>query len=377
MKELKQILSPGYISTILFAIILSTLFTLPAQSQPELMAWGNLTGIRVQGQLMEFESSLRVVDKGWLDFNATGREKQDSKYDREGQKQTVTTSIGGIVFSKIVEDSGLGQAEISVKTTSETNTLVEGAFLCIDLPDKYYSEASALFINSSSEKNSKLNLADINADNNSKPIKVISEGVVIESSKQQLEINFDTKETVFIRKDPGSTGIQVYIELLRQRIRKGQEITKTFNIRVYGIIDDSPVEIILDTQNPGSRFEEFGGDTFGTKRPLLPTERIWNLKQLASTPEDAFAIPTTCNRQVVNCVAFGNKTRGEYAIHIVNNGAECQASVKGLPSNIKTLEVYVTDNVKGMEKTGEIKVVDGIAKFKLHKIGFTSLINKK
>jgi hypothetical protein len=40
------------------------------------MAWGNLTGIRVEGQLMEFESSLRVVEKGWQHYNATGKERQ-------------------------------------------------------------------------------------------------------------------------------------------------------------------------------------------------------------------------------------------------------------------------------------------------------------
>lgn len=56
------------------------------------MAWGNLTGIRVDGQLMQFESSLSVVEKGWMNYNATARERQrqrqSPKYDRDDQKQT-------------------------------------------------------------------------------------------------------------------------------------------------------------------------------------------------------------------------------------------------------------------------------------------------
>ena len=80
----------------------------PAHSQPEVMAWENLTGIRVEGQLMEFESSLMVAEKGWNSFNATGREKQQPRYDREGSVQTVTTKIGSISFSEIVEECGKG-----------------------------------------------------------------------------------------------------------------------------------------------------------------------------------------------------------------------------------------------------------------------------
>jgi hypothetical protein len=41
------------------------------------------------------------------------------------------------------------------------------------------------------------------------------------------------------------------------------------------------------------------------------------------------------------------------------------------------MEIYVTDSVKGMEKTGEVRVIDGTVGFKLHPAGFTTLISKK
>jgi hypothetical protein len=120
-----------------------------------------------------------------------------------------------------------------------------------------------------------------------------------------------------------------------------------------------------------------GEGIFSTKGPLKPTQRFWNLKQLASTPEDGFAIPLHCNKEGINCAAFGNIARKNYAIHIVNNGAECQAIVKGIPSVISTLEIFVTDNVKGMAKTGEVSVNNGTAEFKLSPTSFTTLISKK
>ena len=215
------------------------------QAQPEVMAWGNMTGIRVSGQLMEFETSLRVVERGWLSLNATGKERQQPKYDREGTSQTVNTSIRGVRFSKVVDECGTGCAEVRIKTTAD---------------------------------------------------------------------------------------------------------------RDYSVLT--------------------GGGVFGTQGSLQPTQRFWNLRQLASTPENAFSIPFTCSRVGVNCAAFASISRGEYAVHIVNNGAECQATVKGIPFDVKLLEIFVTDSNLNMQKTGEVKVVDGTAVFKLHTAGFTTLSGK-
>ena len=49
-----------------------------------------------------------------------------------------------------------------------------------------------------------------------------------------------------------------------------------------------------------------GNGVFGTVGPLQPTQRFWNLKQLASTPEGSFAIPAACSKEDINCAAFGN-----------------------------------------------------------------------
>ena len=49
----------------LLIFLCNALFTNPLLAQSEVMAWGNLTGIRVEGQLMEIKSSFRVVEKGW------------------------------------------------------------------------------------------------------------------------------------------------------------------------------------------------------------------------------------------------------------------------------------------------------------------------
>ena len=55
--------------------MLCGILSLPLSAQTEVMAWSNITGVRVDGELIDFESSLRVGTlKG--DMEITGKEKQ-------------------------------------------------------------------------------------------------------------------------------------------------------------------------------------------------------------------------------------------------------------------------------------------------------------
>ncbi len=645
---------------ILFAVFIpSALF-----AQPEVMAWGNITGIRVEGQLMEFESSLRIVEKGWKNYSATGKEKQQPKYDRDGLKQIILTGMSGFRFSEVVEESGKGLATVTLKATAGTDTLVEGVFFCIELPGKYYSDSKIKFIKGSPATRSRVNLSDLSARDAVKPFKVKAEGMVITSGQRQLEVNFDGGMTVYLRKEGDTPGVCIYIGMMGPEIKKGLEVQKAFVIKATGQIDRSPAEIVLDPLHPGRKFEGLGGNfrlqnpktdppvisycldnlrvawarvempwnlwhpdenkgpmeealsghldrrvrsamemarrldsigipiilsdwsapdwaiigdprdayryrskgiygyqlnsakmdkiyqsigdylvylkqnygvepkafsfnesdlginirhtgkehadfikglgahlaarglstklllgdnsdattydfivpamddpethkyisaisfhswrgctddilqkwagaakrmnlplivaegstdaaawnypeifsessfalyeinlymklcaicqpvsilqwqltadyslltgngIFGTTGPLQPTQRFWNLKQLASTPEGSFSIPATSNREDINCAAFGNISRGKYAVHIVNNGAEREVVLKGIPPGIKYFSLYFTDQSNHMEKTGEVQVINGNATLKLGPAGFSSLISQ-
>ncbi len=646
---------------LLIAVLAST-GNLSAQS--EVMAWGNLIGIRVDGQLMEFETSLSLVGEDWHSHTATGKERQRPRYDREGETQTIQTGIAGIQFSEVVLENGRGSVVVTIDVKATKDTLVEGVFFCVELPGKYYANGMLHFLNASPAGRSKINLTGITGDTYYKPIKVRSKGLIAESPLRKLELQFNADAVVYVRKEPGIAGTRLYIALTGRKIAKGQQTRKTITIKAGGSIDNAPVEIVLDTKKPGARFEGLGGNfrlqnpkadpqvirycidnmrvawgrvempwqlwhpneninpleaagsgnlhqhvresmeiareltrkgipliisdwsapnwailgdpddafrnrsrgiygyqlnstkmekifksiadylvylkqnygvepllfsfnesdlginvrhtgkehaafikglgehfasrgiatkmmlgdnsdattldfilpamhdpgthkyigavsfhswrgcddatlkkwadaarelnlpliiaegstdaaawtypeifyeqsfalyeinlytrlcyfcqplsilqwqltsdysvlagdgIYQTEGPLRPTQRFWNLKQLASTPEGAFAIPLSCNKENVNCAAFGNIARGEYAVHLVNNGALCQAVLKGLPADITTIEVYVTDQVKGMEKSGEISVIGGTASFTLHPASFTTLICK-
>jgi len=637
-------------------VFIAALTILPAHlvlGQTEVMAWGNITGIRVEGQLMEFESSIRVVARDWTRIVATGKERQRPKYDREGDTQSVSTDFGGFRFSQEVKENGTGSSIVKIMCTADKDTVITGVYFCIDLPAKYYSTGT-LRVNGSSKKQ---NLSDkISTDGKMKSVSARS--INIESEKQQLSLSFNEASSVMVRKQGENSGYQVYIRLMGPEIKKEQKAEKTVTIKSTGVIDKSTVEIIADIKNPGRKFDGFGGNfrlqnpkadplvieycldnmrvawgrvempwamwhpeenndpveaarsgklnkhvyesmlmaqellkkgmpvivsdwtapewaviprtigrnqrgvilnpskiekiyrsigdyivylkknygvepvafsfnesdiginvlqtpqehadfikgfgkhmalrglatrlllgdnsdattfnfilpalndpethkyieavsfhswrgcddatlrkwagaakelnvplivaegstdaaawnypeiffeqtfalyeinlyiricsicqplsilqwqltsdysvlrgegIFRTVGPLTPTRRFWNLKQLASTPEDAFSIPFACSKEEVNCALFGNIARGKYAIHIVNNGAERPAEIKGLPSDSGLMDVFVTDASRGMEKIGETASIDGLLKLNLPAAAMISLISK-
>lgn len=642
---------------ILCALLLST----KVDAQTEVMAWSNITGIRVDGQLMEFETSIRAVSKGWTYQDATGKERRRTKYDREGNLQIVTSNIARCNFSQTVMENGKGSAVVSLVINPERDTVLEGLFFCVELPDKYFHGAKTTFTRTGKGVTT-ISKDDIRPAKDNVPMMVKANQIKAESPARYFQITLDNELNVFIRNADNST--ELYIPLTGSRISRRQELGLTFTLNVGGTIDDTPAEIDIDTKHPGSLFEGFGGNfrlqntrfdpaviqyclnnmrvswgrvempwhlwhpdensdpiaaaeagnlhdhvrqsmemaralaqrgmpviisdwsapawaiigdpadafrnrskgiygyplnpdklqqiyksiadylaylkqhngvepvmfsfnesdlginvrhtgkehaefikgigayfdsrgiatrlllgdnsdattfdfinpaiedpathkyiraisfhswrgcddetlkkwagaarkmnlplivgegstdaaawnypeiffepsfalneinlyirlcslcqplsilqwqltsdysvlagmgIFGTDGPLRPTRRFWNLKQLASTPEASYSLPFTNSSDIVNCAAFGNIAKGEYAVHLVNNGAARKAIIKGVPADVKSMDIYVTDDTRGMEKTGTVEITDGTLELDLPPAAFVSLINK-
>lgn len=117
----------------------------------------------------------------------------------------------------------------------------------------------------------------------------------------------------------------------------------------------------------------WGNGIFRSEGPLRPTQRFWNLRQLAMTPENAFAIPAACSEKNLNTAAFANIARGETAVHIVNNGAACEAEITGLPENASQATVYVTN--AGQNSTAQaLKPSSGVLTLTLPAESFVTII---
>ena len=119
-----------------------------------------------------------------------------------------------------------------------------------------------------------------------------------------------------------------------------------------------------------------GGGVFGDTGTLRPTQRFWNLKQLASTPPRSFILPAKCGGPGLTCVALGDIAGGVYTLHVVNNGPKRTATVTGLPADVKQLRAWVTDAKRGMVELAPVPVVGGKADVALDATSFVTLVSQ-
>jgi hypothetical protein len=254
---------------------LQAVFFNNVNAQTELQPWGNITGIRIDGQLMSFESSLCVVaGKDWSKINATGKEKQRPKYIRDENAQVVTTRIDSLYFTERVEDVNANTAKISVEVTSKADANITGVYFCIELSGDDYNDGTAQLIEPSS-------LSLIN-DQQNQNTSFPANGIKFIAAHRQLELIFPQPTSVIIKKETGKEKnvIRIFIPLHSGNIKNDQTVNKTFTIKASGDVDKNPVTLTLNAAVTGRAFDGLGGN-FRLQNPKTDPQVIdYSLKNL-------------------------------------------------------------------------------------------------
>ncbi len=250
-------------------------------AQAEVTAWGNLRGIRVDGQLMKFETSMRVAGSDWSDILQTAKERQNPSYAREGNKRTIKTRLGTLNITEVVTDKGNGTVSINVQYAPSVDTSLTGAYFCISLPGSDYSGGTAQLDNPVSSKN-KISLKPAHPNGKNEYVHTKAGGVRFTSPDRQLSVTFDEPTDVLVKDDrsQGDNDIEVYFSIIQGNATKGQTVSKTFTLKASGKIDRRPVTLTLNTSEPGRTFDGIGGN-FRLQNPRLDPEVIdYNLNHL-------------------------------------------------------------------------------------------------
>ncbi|MCB0636241.1 MAG: hypothetical protein KDC54_06470, partial [Lewinella sp.] len=134
-------------------------------------------------------------------------------------------------------------------------------------------------------------------------------------------------------------------------------------------------ESILQWQLTADYSPLVGGGIFGNDSlPLQPTQRFWNLKQLAQTPAGYHFLPVTCDQEELTVAALSDRRQRRVVVHIVNDGAAREVVLRGLPERVRRLRLSITDAERGMADGGTVEVgEDGTARFQVDPACFISL----
>jgi hypothetical protein len=239
-------------------------------AQAELTAWGNLSGLRIDGQLMKFTSSICLIGPSMADVTATGKEKQRPIYTRSGDKQIVTTELSQFSFTETVQDTEHGMATINVKAKAVADTTHTGAFVCFDLPADDYSGASIQLIDSTASSIEAVSLFPSRMGRMPPSFRLRNflvqasvKGFRVITATRRIEVRTEEPTEIIIQKgNPrfGNANDRIYLAVMTGHTKDEQTAKKTFLLKVSGEIDRTPVQISIDPEKPGRQFDGIGGN---------------------------------------------------------------------------------------------------------------------
>ena len=210
--------------------------------QTEVMAWSNMTGVRIDGELIDFESSFAVgTINGSMEF--TKKEWQPHpRYHREANKQETVTNMRGVEFRQTVTDKEIGVVEVDIEVLSDT-TLNQAAYFRVTLTPENYADAE---------------------------IKAGGRQLSITSANRSLKLRFNRSLKISQEQEAGNTVIYVQ---LTPTLKKGSRYSAHIDLHASGTIDRSDALVRMNLQNPGNLFTGFGGN-FRLQNPKLDPQVI-------------------------------------------------------------------------------------------------------
>ncbi|MCR4825226.1 MAG: AGE family epimerase/isomerase [Bacteroidales bacterium] len=202
----------------------------PRTVHTEVMAWSNITGVRSEGELIDFESSLRVGRPGGP-LEVSGRERQNGiRYRREGAVQTTVTPMhSGATVTQYVED--VDEATVRLKWEAVAGeTRDDAVYFCMDFSPRHYAGAD---------------------------IRISGRRIAVTAPERSISLTFNKSVKTFVREEGGDKVL--YVTLL-PRMKKGAAASCEAVLTVSGTHHHETATISLDTSRPGRAFAGFGGN---------------------------------------------------------------------------------------------------------------------
>lgn len=249
--------------TAIVLIFLINLSNADLMAQSDITAWGNIRGIRVDGELMKFESSLTIVKNSWIDFDQTAKEKQEPSFRREGSKAIIISELDNLQFTEIIKDSTEGMATVHFDISADSNISMKGAFFSVELHNGEYSNSQINYLDqvkSSTDTSSKTIKRSFWQIAPNPPVK--AKGIRIKTNKRQFEITADKATDILIQKPHPLFGgnTRIYFSILSGDALKGEKANVNYILKISGSIDNNPIELSLNDSKPGRVFDGVGGN---------------------------------------------------------------------------------------------------------------------
>jgi len=231
--------------------------------QTEVQGWASIRGIRVQGELMPFVTSIRVESAEGRQMAITANERvQDPQFTRQGNKQTHTGTLdlgalGSISFTQVIEDLGPGVARLDLDLTPNADMNVGGVYFAIALPLADYANGSAGLMGTNES-------IVLTAPPTTAP-KVFragaAQGLQFRGPRRQLAMEFGLPLEFFQdTRQPHGADYTFYCTIAKGHLQPGRPRHMSFTFRATGEVNQEPIKLTLDAAKPGRTWDGIGGN---------------------------------------------------------------------------------------------------------------------
>jgi hypothetical protein len=278
--------------------IVASLFALgswnaEAFGQVECTPEGNLRGIRVQGELMAFRTSIRAVVSDAGDGQGGRGRGSGGQFSRKDGALIATGSLSGDTgrgggpppagasYRAVFKDVAPGAVAVEIEISSTTNTPMQGVYFVTALPGGDYAAGSAQWIAPISTANAPISLAAARASGGNPMGRASAKGVRLVSPQRQIEIQLLIPAELVIRevRNRGKNDIEVSFPLSLGDLASGQTVRTAFTIKATGEADKSPARLVIDPARPGRKYAGMGGN-FRIQSPGDAAHVQYNLDHL-------------------------------------------------------------------------------------------------
>jgi O-glycosyl hydrolase len=270
--------------------------------QVECTAPGNLHGIRVDGELMAFSTSIHAVASVTAEADQ-GDRGRGGQFSREGDTLIMTGSLSGGVrrgggpggggrgygdppaaganYRASFKDVAPGKVDAGIQISSNTNVSMQGVFFALALPDADYAGGSAQLIAPTSAAGGPVSLTTTGFLDTNVCLRATAKGVRVVSPQRQMEIKFPAPVDLVIQDvcTNGNRNIEISFPLSLGNLTNGQTVRAAFTIQATGKVDKSPARLAIDLSRPGRKFDGMGGN-FRIQSPADAAQIQYNLDHL-------------------------------------------------------------------------------------------------
>ncbi|MDB4883919.1 MAG: hypothetical protein JWL95_2685 [Gemmatimonadetes bacterium] len=266
---------------LLSAITLGAMLPARAHGQAVVEAWGNVLGIRVEGEVIPFETSLCTVNAVGTVVARTQKERQRPSYGRTGRRRTIGTRLGAFSMTEVVEDVRPGEITLDVRFTADSASDLRG-FLCVDVPSALYASPRVI----DSARTDAPTIEPVRSPAALSLAHGAGRGFTLagapRASRRRISIASSATSQLFMGTDShdGQGVYRIFIPILTGHSEPGRSVQTTFTVTASGVVDHSPIALTMDASRPGRVFDGLGGN-FRIQNPRVdPAVIAYNLANL-------------------------------------------------------------------------------------------------